>query len=59
MLDAPLRRRPETITLAVAETCEVHDEFCRREGVEARWVGPTDSYTVDVDGPCWVIVNRD
>ncbi len=40
-------------------TCELHRELIRREGVQAMFLGPDDKVTKTVQGPAWLVINRD
>jgi hypothetical protein len=45
--------------LSQIQTCDLHRELIKREGVESVFLGPEDSITKVVRGPAWLIVNRD
>ena len=46
-------------TLQDIPTYELQRELARREGVQAIFLGPDDKLTKTVQGPAWVVVNRD
>ncbi|MGC9368819.1 MAG: BC1881 family protein [Paracoccaceae bacterium] len=48
-----------TVRLSDVQTCELHAELIKREGVSAVFLGPKDEITKTVRGPAWVIVNQD
>ncbi|WP_417733329.1 BC1881 family protein [Roseovarius sp.] len=45
--------------LQAAPTCALNAELLKREGVSAVFLGPEDKLTKVIQGPAWVIVNRD
>lgn len=48
-----------SLMLSDVPTYELHAELIRREGVSAVFLGPQDEIKKVVQGPAWVIVNRD
>lgn len=46
-------------SLANIPTAELHAELIRRDGVRTVFLGPEDRLTHTVQGPAWVVVNRD
>jgi hypothetical protein len=47
------------LDLTNVPTKDLQAEMLRREGVSAVFLGPKDEITRHVQGPAWVIVNRD
>ena len=50
---------PHQTDLSQVQTCDLHRELVKREGVDAVFLGPDDKITKIVRGPAWIIVNRD
>lgn len=73
-INEPEYKKANTSDLSSVPTKDLHYELIKRKGVEAHWISPETSYTIDIlnptntfhkalyfngSGPVWIIFNKD
>lgn len=54
-----LKAQAWSILLRLCPTRQLQVALCGRPGVDARFLGPDETFTITARGACWLTVNQD